>query len=95
MTEENVNVAKVVDEVEALAVPQVTLGQFLTVLATVETNLEMVKKLLAEADANPIIWTLPGLNKLKPYEAMALPVIDFLLKLDQTLESVLNPTTAT
>lgn len=95
MTEENVNVARVVDEVEALAVPQVTLGQFLAVLATVETNLEMVKKLLAEADANPVIWSLPGLNKLKPYEAMALPVIDFLLKLDQTLQSVLNPTTAT
>jgi hypothetical protein len=68
----------------------VTLGTLLGILVEIDTDLPKLVALLNEVDANPAIWTLPGLNKLKPYEQLAKDWIPFLLELDEALIKVLS-----
>lgn len=51
-------------------------------LKAVKDDTDVAIGLLQEAQADPEIWTLPGMAVFKPYEEIALPVLLFLKKLE-------------
>ena len=78
-----------VDEPKAAATA-VTLAGFLSVLVAIDTSLPKITALMDQADANPLVWNLPGMRLLKPYEQLARDWIPFLQGLDEAIIKALS-----
>lgn len=67
----------------------------LSILVEINQDIPKLLTLLAQVDANPTLWQLPGLNKLQPYEQEVKDLLAFLQKLDDVLVKILTPLAST
>lgn len=76
------------------AVPTVVtpkgLAVITAILTGIENSLPKLKAMLEAAEANSLIWMLPGMAELKPFAAEADEIINFLIPLQTQIQSAIT-----